>query len=94
MIRAVKEEIDREKQAAEDIVKTMAPEKQAKYAEMKTNNEELRQVRSERLVFAGNPGRSLWMSRCLACTCLYTRTLPSHYFYTDAILASRKVDVA
>ncbi|XP_062340812.1 intraflagellar transport protein 74 homolog [Osmerus eperlanus] len=43
MIRAVEEEIDREKQAAEDIVKKMAPEKQAKYAEMKTNNEELLQ---------------------------------------------------
>ncbi|XP_046870948.1 intraflagellar transport protein 74 homolog isoform X2 [Hypomesus transpacificus] len=43
MIRAVEEEIDREKLAAEDIVKKMAPEKQAKYAEMKTNNEELLQ---------------------------------------------------
>lgn len=41
MIRAVEEEIEREKQAAEDIIKKMSPEKQAKYAEMKANNEEL-----------------------------------------------------
>ncbi|KAG7477147.1 hypothetical protein MATL_G00091030 [Megalops atlanticus] len=43
MIRVVEEEIEREKQAAENIVKKMAPEKQAKYAEMKTSNEELLQ---------------------------------------------------
>ena len=94
MIRAVEEEIDREKLAAEDIVKKMAPEKQAKYAEMKTNNEELLQVRSERLAFAGNAVSSPWTSQHLAYTCLYTRTLTSHDFYTDDILASHKVDVA
>ncbi|XP_076139294.1 intraflagellar transport protein 74 homolog [Alosa pseudoharengus] len=43
MIRAVEEEIERAKQAAEDIIKKMSPEKQAKYAEMKANNEELLQ---------------------------------------------------
>lgn len=45
MIRAVEEDIEREKQAAEDIIKKMSPEKQAKYAEMKANNEELLHVR-------------------------------------------------
>ncbi|XP_072553364.1 intraflagellar transport protein 74 homolog [Salminus brasiliensis] len=43
MIQAVEEEIEREKQAADDIVKKMSPEKQAKYAEMKAANEELLQ---------------------------------------------------
>ncbi|XP_036436633.1 intraflagellar transport protein 74 homolog [Colossoma macropomum] len=43
MIQAVEEEIEREKQAADDIVKKMSPEKQAKYAEMKATNEELLQ---------------------------------------------------
>ncbi|XP_012685661.1 intraflagellar transport protein 74 homolog isoform X2 [Clupea harengus] len=43
MIRAVEEDIEREKQAAEDIIKKMSPEKQAKYADMKANNEELLQ---------------------------------------------------
>lgn len=43
MIRAVEEDIEQEKQAAEDIVKKMSPEKQAKYAEMKATNEELLQ---------------------------------------------------
>lgn len=44
MIHAIEAEIEREKQAADDIVKKMPPEKQAKYAEMKTVNEELLQV--------------------------------------------------
>ncbi|KAI1904887.1 hypothetical protein AGOR_G00010300 [Albula goreensis] len=43
MIRVVEEEIEREKQAADNIVKKMAPERQTKYAEMKTTNEELLQ---------------------------------------------------
>ncbi|KAL2100138.1 hypothetical protein ACEWY4_004532 [Coilia grayii] len=41
MIQAVEEEIERERQAAEDIIKKMSAEKQARYAEMKANNEEL-----------------------------------------------------
>ncbi|XP_026874634.2 intraflagellar transport protein 74 homolog [Electrophorus electricus] len=52
MIQAVEEEIEREKQAADDIVKKMSLEKQTKYAEMKANNEELLQeldVRQEEL---------------------------------------------
>lgn len=44
MIHAIEEETVREKQAADDIVKKMPPEKQAKYAEMKAVNEELLQV--------------------------------------------------
>lgn len=44
MIHTVEEEIEREKQAADDIVKKMSPEKQAKYAEMKASNDELLQV--------------------------------------------------
>lgn len=44
LIHAIEEEIEREKQAADDIVKKMPPEKQAKYAEMKAVNEELLQV--------------------------------------------------
>ena len=44
MIRVVEEEMEREKQAADNMVKKMAPEKQATYAEMKTSNEELLQV--------------------------------------------------
>ncbi|KAM6985885.1 intraflagellar transport protein 74 homolog [Aplochiton taeniatus] len=43
MIRAVEEEIKREKQAADDIVKKMSPEKQDQYAEMKATNEDLLQ---------------------------------------------------
>ncbi|XP_060765756.1 intraflagellar transport protein 74 homolog [Neoarius graeffei] len=42
LIHAIKEEIEREK-AADDIVKKMPPEKQAKYAEKKAVNEELLQ---------------------------------------------------
>ncbi|XP_034779728.1 intraflagellar transport protein 74 homolog isoform X1 [Acipenser ruthenus] len=44
MIRAIEEEIEREKQTADSIIKKMSPEKQAKYAHMKTNNEQLLQV--------------------------------------------------
>lgn len=44
LIHAIEEEIEREKQAADDIVKKMPPERQAKYAEMKAVNEELLQV--------------------------------------------------
>lgn len=44
LIHAVEEEIEREQQAADDIVKKMPSEKQAKYAEMKAVNEELLQV--------------------------------------------------
>ncbi|XP_066567085.1 intraflagellar transport protein 74 homolog [Amia ocellicauda] len=40
MVRAVEEEIEREKQAADNIIKKMSPEKQAKYMEMKTSNDE------------------------------------------------------
>ncbi|XP_076867458.1 intraflagellar transport protein 74 homolog [Brachyhypopomus gauderio] len=43
MIQAVEKGIEREKQAADDIVKKMSPEKQAMYAEMKASNEELLQ---------------------------------------------------
>uniref|UniRef100_A0AAY4A5H4 Uncharacterized protein n=1 Tax=Denticeps clupeoides TaxID=299321 RepID=A0AAY4A5H4_9TELE len=43
MIKAVENEIEKEKQAADDIVKKMSPEKQGKYAEMKATNEELLQ---------------------------------------------------
>nr|XP_015217918.1 PREDICTED: intraflagellar transport protein 74 homolog isoform X1 [Lepisosteus oculatus] len=43
MIQAVEEEIEREKQTADNIIKKMSLEKQTKYAEMKTRNEELLQ---------------------------------------------------
>uniref|UniRef100_A0A673ZCN9 Intraflagellar transport 74 n=1 Tax=Salmo trutta TaxID=8032 RepID=A0A673ZCN9_SALTR len=43
MIRAVEEEMEREKQAADDIIKKMSPEKQDQYAAMKANNDELLQ---------------------------------------------------
>ncbi|XP_041741207.1 intraflagellar transport protein 74 homolog isoform X3 [Coregonus clupeaformis] len=43
MIRAVEEEMEREKQAADDIIKKMSPEKQDQYAALKANNEELLQ---------------------------------------------------
>lgn len=43
-IHAIEEEIEREKQAADDIVKKMPPEKQARFAEMNAINEELLQV--------------------------------------------------
>lgn len=43
-IRSVEEETEREKQAAEGIIKNMPPEKQVKYIEMKTMNEKLLQV--------------------------------------------------
>ncbi|KAI5089138.1 intraflagellar transport protein 74-like [Silurus meridionalis] len=43
LIHAIEEETEREKQAADDIVKKMPVEKQAKYAEMKAVNEELLQ---------------------------------------------------
>lgn len=42
-IRSVEEEIEQEKQAADDIIKNMSPEKQVKYIEMKTTNEKLLQ---------------------------------------------------
>ncbi|GAA6089017.1 intraflagellar transport protein 74 homolog [Tachysurus ichikawai] len=42
-IHAIEEEIEREKQAADDIVKQMPAEKQAKYAETKAVNKELLQ---------------------------------------------------
>lgn len=45
LIRAVEDNIVQEKQAAQDIVKKMSAEKQAKYTEMKASNEELLQVR-------------------------------------------------
>lgn len=44
MIRAVEEDIVQEKQAAQDIIKKMSADKQAKYTEMKATNEELLQV--------------------------------------------------
>ncbi|XP_010885919.1 intraflagellar transport protein 74 homolog [Esox lucius] len=43
MIRAVEEEMEREKQAADDIIKKMSPEKQEQYAAMKVNNDKLLQ---------------------------------------------------
>uniref|UniRef100_A0A8C7CPH9 Intraflagellar transport 74 n=1 Tax=Oncorhynchus kisutch TaxID=8019 RepID=A0A8C7CPH9_ONCKI len=43
MIRAVEEEMEREKQAADDIIKKMSPEKQDQYAAMKASNDELLQ---------------------------------------------------
>uniref|UniRef100_A0AAZ3NQC6 Intraflagellar transport 74 n=1 Tax=Oncorhynchus tshawytscha TaxID=74940 RepID=A0AAZ3NQC6_ONCTS len=43
MIRAVEEEMEREKQAADDIIKKMSPEKQNQYAAMKASNDELLQ---------------------------------------------------
>ncbi|CAM4547761.1 unnamed protein product [Leuciscus chuanchicus] len=43
LIRAVEDNIVQEKQAAQDIVKKMSAEKQAKYSEMKASNEELLQ---------------------------------------------------
>ncbi|KAK9975469.1 hypothetical protein ABG768_023508 [Culter alburnus] len=43
MIRAVEEDIVQEKQAAQDIIKKMSADKQAKYTEMKATNEELLQ---------------------------------------------------
>ncbi|XP_012876228.1 PREDICTED: intraflagellar transport protein 74 homolog [Dipodomys ordii] len=42
-IRSVEEEIEREKQAADGIIKNMSSEKQAKYIEMKSTNEKLLQ---------------------------------------------------
>ncbi|KAM5260919.1 intraflagellar transport protein 74 homolog isoform 2-T3 [Hipposideros larvatus] len=42
-IRSVEEDIEQEKQAADDIIKNMPPEKQVKYIEMKTTNEKLLQ---------------------------------------------------
>ncbi|XP_048042603.1 LOW QUALITY PROTEIN: intraflagellar transport protein 74 homolog [Megalobrama amblycephala] len=43
MIRAVEDDIVQEKQAAQDIIKKMSADKQAKYTEMKATNEELLQ---------------------------------------------------
>lgn len=43
MIRAVEDAIVQEKQAAQDIIKKMSADKQAKYTEMKATNEELLQ---------------------------------------------------
>ncbi|XP_064863739.1 intraflagellar transport protein 74 homolog [Oncorhynchus nerka] len=43
MICAVEEEMEREKQAADDIIKKMSPEKQDQYAAMKATNDELLQ---------------------------------------------------
>nr|XP_023992037.1 intraflagellar transport protein 74 homolog [Salvelinus alpinus] len=43
MIRAVEEEMEREKQAADDIIKKMSPDKQDQYAAMKASNDELLQ---------------------------------------------------
>ncbi|KAL0963217.1 hypothetical protein UPYG_G00351240 [Umbra pygmaea] len=42
-IRAVEHDIEREKQAADDIIKKMSPEKQDQYAAMKAHNDELLQ---------------------------------------------------
>uniref|UniRef100_G1S2T2 Intraflagellar transport 74 n=1 Tax=Nomascus leucogenys TaxID=61853 RepID=G1S2T2_NOMLE len=42
-IRSVEEEIEQEKQAADDIIKNMSLENQVKYLEMKTTNEKLLQ---------------------------------------------------
>ncbi|XP_062844674.1 intraflagellar transport protein 74 homolog [Trichomycterus rosablanca] len=41
LIQAVEEDVEREKQAADDVVKKMPMEEQAKYAEMKATNEKL-----------------------------------------------------
>lgn len=43
LIQAVEEDTEREKVAADDIIKDMSPENQAKYMEMKTANEKLSQ---------------------------------------------------
>ncbi|XP_029462265.1 intraflagellar transport protein 74 homolog [Rhinatrema bivittatum] len=43
LIRAVEEDIEREKQAADGIIKNMSQEKQAKYLQMKATNEKLLQ---------------------------------------------------
>ncbi|XP_040396280.1 intraflagellar transport protein 74 homolog isoform X1 [Cygnus olor] len=43
LIQAVEEDIEREKVVADDIIKDMSPENQAKYMEMKTANEKLSQ---------------------------------------------------
>ncbi|XP_030640653.1 intraflagellar transport protein 74 homolog [Chanos chanos] len=43
MLRAVEDEIERVKQATDDIVKQMSPEMRAKYTEMKSSNETLLQ---------------------------------------------------
>uniref|UniRef100_A0A8C4X8V2 Intraflagellar transport 74 n=1 Tax=Erpetoichthys calabaricus TaxID=27687 RepID=A0A8C4X8V2_ERPCA len=48
MIRTVEQEIDNEKQAAENIIKKMPRDKQAKYAEMKITNQEILQELSAR----------------------------------------------
>lgn len=42
----MEEDTEREKVAADDIIKDMSPENQAKYMEMKTANEKLSQVGS------------------------------------------------
>lgn len=44
LIRAVEEDIEREKVVADDIMKDMSQENQAKYMEMKAANEKLSQV--------------------------------------------------
>lgn len=43
-IQAVEDDIHQEKQAAEDIIKNMSEEDQAKYMETKVTNEKLLQV--------------------------------------------------
>lgn len=44
LIQAVEEDIEREKVVADDIIKDMSQENQAKYMEMKAANEKLSQV--------------------------------------------------
>lgn len=44
LIQAVEEDIEREKVVADDIMKDMSQENQAKYMEMKAANEKLSQV--------------------------------------------------
>lgn len=45
LIQAVEEDIEREKLAADDIIKDMTEENQVKYMEMKAANEKVSQVR-------------------------------------------------